>query len=98
MQFINRQTEFLEGDGFSPFAIKSFQEIPQDFLDELRAQKNESSNRPMGEYHKAASIPVVVVEKWLREGYDISKEPIAKTIAKLKAESLDHFITTTKSL
>lgn len=78
--------------------IQKAQEIPQDYIDSLKDHRFESKNRPSGEYHRAASIPVVIVEKWLKEGYDVYNEPVRKTLAKLKAEGLDYFITTDKQL
>lgn len=78
--------------------IERFQEIPQWWLDELKTERFESKNRPAGEYHRAASIPQAVVDKWLAEGYDVFKEPVAKSLARLRAENLDAFITTDKQL
>jgi hypothetical protein len=78
--------------------IQKAQEIPQEYIDSLKDQRFESRSRPSGEYHRAASVPVVIVEKWLKEGYDIYNEPVRKTLAKLKAEGLDYFITTDKQL
>jgi hypothetical protein len=79
-------------------AIQRVQEIPQEYIDGLRQARAESANRRMGEFERVASIPVAVYEHWLRQGYDVQKEPIAKTLAKLKAEGLDYFITTEKTL
>jgi hypothetical protein len=76
--------------------IKKSQNISQEYIDSLKDARFESKNRRAGEYHRAASVPTVIVEKWLKEGYDIFQEPVAKTLAKLKAENLDYFITTDK--
>ena len=47
-----------------------------------------------------AQIPVVVVEQWMREGFDITGPDItaAQIVAKLKQESLEAFLTTEKSV
>jgi hypothetical protein len=78
--------------------IKHSQEIPQEWLDHLKAEKAASTTRPAGNYHRFASIPRKVYEMWLAEGYDAVNEPAAKTIAKLQAAGLDSFITTGKRL
>lgn len=78
--------------------IQKSQEITQEYIDSLKDARFDSKHRPSGDYHRAASIPVVVVEKWLKEGYDVYNEPVKKTLAKLKAEGLDYFITTDKAL
>lgn len=78
--------------------IKKSQEITQEYLDSLKEARFNSKNAPSSEYHRAASIPVVIVEKWMKEGYDVFNEPVAKSLAKLKAEGLDYFITTDKAL
>lgn len=78
--------------------IQKSQEITQEYIDSLKEARFESKHRPAGDYHRAASIPVVIVEKWMKEGYDVFNEPVAKSLAKLKAEGLDYFITTDKAL
>jgi hypothetical protein len=94
---IESQVEFLEGDQETPLIIKRFQDIPQDYLDALAEDRKASSGRA-GEFHKACSIPAALHEAWLRQGYDCTKEPVKKTLAKLKAEGLDYFIATEKRL
>lgn len=98
ISLIDHQVEFLNGDETNPLLIKKTQELPQEFLDSLKAERDASTSKPAGEFHRVASIPTVVYEKWLKEGYDAQKEPIAKTLAKLKAEHLDYFITTNKAI
>jgi hypothetical protein len=77
--------------------ITKTQDIPQEYIDYLKAYRADNAGLA-GEYHRAASIPAIVHEKWLAEGYDCTVEPIRKTLAKLKAEGLDYFITTDKQL
>src|SRR5262245_6840312 len=77
-------------------AIKREQHIPDAFLKELRDEKLASTAVRAGEFMRVASIPVALVEQWLREGYDIQKEPVQKTLARLRAAHLDAFITTNK--
>lgn len=98
ISLIDHQVEFLDGDETNPLLIKKTQELPQEFLDSLKAERDASTSKPAGEFHRVASIPTVVYEKWLKDGYDAQKEPIAKTLAKLKAEHLDYFITTNKAI
>lgn len=95
-KLIEAQSDLIEhNDGLT---IQRVQEIPQWWVDQLKDERFASKHRPTREYHRAASVPQAVVDQWLREGYDIFKEPIAKTLAKLKAEGLDAFITTDKQL
>lgn len=78
--------------------IQKSQNITQEYLDSLKEARFESKNRPTGEYMRVASIPVVVIEKWMREGFDFYNEPASKIVAKLKAEHLDAFLTTDKAI
>ena len=89
-----------EDDTDAPLVVKREQQIPQSFLDRLKVERDESSNRPMGDYHRVASIPTVVVEKWMREGFNIWDKNVtaAQIVARLKDESLDAFLTTTKRI
>lgn len=89
-------TDFAFGQNTEGLYVKRFQEIPDSFLQMNRELRDRSSNEVAGEYHKAASIPTSVVEKWAREGFDIHKESVRACLARLKAEGLDYFITTTK--
>ncbi len=78
-------------------AIQRVQEIPDYFLDELKAEKDASDARA-GEFHRVARVPVATAEKWMREGFDIYKEPAAAIVARLKKEQLDSFVTTKKRI
>jgi hypothetical protein len=99
MHLIDPTHEFLEGDSADrQLIIKHTQNIPQGFLDGLREARLESSRKPMGDFHRFASIPTAVVEKWGREGFDVMKESAKSIIAKLRGEDLDSFITTNKAL
>jgi len=80
--------------------VRKDQHLSDDFLTSLKEEKNNSSEVREGEYMRVASIPVIVVEKWIREGFNIldgSKKP-QEIIKRLKAENLEDFITTDKSV
>ena len=95
VKLIDNNVEFDENT--EGLVIKRYQEIPHKWLDELKDERFQNSqSRVKNEYHRAASIPVEIVEKWMREGYDVFKEPISKSIARLKHENLDAFITSDK--
>jgi len=76
------------------------QYISPRLLDDLRDSRNQSKATPEGDYMHVASIPVIFVDKWKREGFDIMKGdiPIQHIIKKLKAENLDGFMATEKSI
>jgi hypothetical protein len=98
-ELINPDITF-EDDTDNALVVKKEQAIPQSFLDRLKESRDESANNRMGDYHRVASIPTVVVEKWMREGFNIwDKNVTAKEIvARLKLENLDAFLTTTKRI
>lgn len=87
-------------DSDAALVIKNEQHIPQSFLDRLKSDRDDSSNRKMGDYERLASIPVVVVEKWMREGFNIYDKNVkaSEIVARLKSESLEAFLTTTKRI
>ena len=76
------------------------QHISQSFLDDLKDKRNESTNQVEGEFQHVASIPVIFVEKWKKEGFDImdGSIPLKEIVKKLKAENLDGFMATEKSV
>ena len=60
-----------------------------------------SSGQREGEFMRVASIPTAVVEKWMREGFNILTMGTltgADIVKRLKAENLDAFLTTDKSI
>ena len=59
---------------------------------------NDANNFKEKDYMTVASVPVSVHEKWLREGFDMLKEPAFKILARLRQEDLDAFITTKKKV
>ena len=80
---------------------KHTQSIPTWHLDKLKEQRNASSQQREGDFMRVASIPTVVVEKWMREGFDILSDKNitgADIVKRLKAENLDAFLTTDKSI
>src|SRR5213082_3061374 len=98
MNLIETKVDFENGDGFSPLVIARSQDITPEYLKSLKDAKDASGSQRMGDFHRAASIPVAVYETWLRQGYDVLKEPISKTLAKLQIEGMDAFITTNKAI
>lgn len=95
MHLIDPNTK-LDVTSSNELVIAREQDITPEYLDSLKAARDASSSNKMGDWHRAASIPVAIHETWLRQGYDCTKEPIRKTLLKLQLEGLDNFITTSK--
>lgn len=91
-------TEF--GANADGLFMKKSQEIPQHLLDDLKDQRNQSTTRREGEFMKVASIPAVVAEKWLKEGFNILDPNVngREIVRRLKAENLDGFLATDKEI
>ena len=96
--FIDTQHEFLDGDSKDEVVLRRYQEIPDSFLDEIKDIRNESSNKPMGDFHHYARIPDGVIEKWMMEGFDIFNADPKEILKKLHSDELDKLICTTKRL
>ena len=79
---------------------KHTQTINDEFLTGLKEQRNASKDQREGDFMRVASIPVVVVEKWMREGFDVmsGKHSAAEIVKRLKQENLHAFLTTDKSV
>lgn len=77
---------------------KHTQNISQKFMDDLKDARNESTSNPMGEFHRVASIPTVIVEKWMREGFDLWEHTGKEIVARLKKENLDMFMATDRKV
>lgn len=94
LKLLDSYTEFE--DNADGLLIKRSQEIPEEFISDLKKQKIESTQQRERTFMHVASIPVIVHEKWLKEGYDCTREPYRETIKRLHREGLDAFIVTNK--
>jgi len=97
---IGIDTNFVEEDD-ETLTRKHTQYIPQSFMDGLKRERDASRGQREGNFMRVASIPTVVVEKWQREGFDIMSDRNitgAEIVSRLKAENLDGFLTTDKSI
>jgi len=74
------------------------QKISQAFLDDLKDTRNQTSSVPSGEFLRVASIPTGVVEKWLREGFNVWEASGKEIVKRLKNENLDYFLATDKRI
>ena len=77
---------------------KHTQSISQSFLDDLKDSRNSSKDQNEGEFMKVASIPVIVVEQWMREGFNIYEATGQEIVKRLKDQNLDGFMATEKSI
>ena len=93
---IDPVTEFV--DTVDGLAIKREQVIPQKFIDDIRAERDDSIQTPAGEMYRVARIPTAVIDKWHREGFDYNRAPVRDILRKLRLDQLDGFITTKKRI
>ena len=85
------------GQNVDGLFVQKGQEISDEFLTANRDARFESKERAK-EYHRFASIPVVVVEQWLKQGFDVYKESPKAIVKRLRQENLEAFLTSNKSL
>ena len=86
-------------EDFDGLAIRKDQEITDEFLDNLKDRRFASHSVREKDYMHVASIPVAIVEKWMREGFNILNDKNitpAQIVARLKKEGLDAFLATDK--
>ena len=76
------------------------QYIPDSFLKGLAAEREASKTAKMGEYHKVASIPVALVEKWKSEGFDIfdKNNSLQDVLKRLQSQDFHQFIATSRKI
>lgn len=102
-ELVEFQEDYTDSSKGTQLVIKRTQEIPQEYLDSLKEQRDAPFDKFGNRMVRAASIPISIIHKWDREGYpweEIMREPrgIQKILAKLDQESLDKFITTRKTI
>ena len=76
------------------------QYIPDSFLKGLAEEREASKTNKMGEYHKVASIPVALVEKWKSEGFDIfdKNNSLRDVLNRLQSQDFHQFIATSRKI
>jgi hypothetical protein len=77
---------------------KHTQEISQSFLDDLKDSRNASKDQREGDFMRVASIPTVIVEQWLREGFNIWEATGLEIVKRLKDQNLGDFMATDKRI
>lgn len=82
--------------GKEKVVIEHAQEIPDSFVSMLRQMKADSGSVREKEFMHVASIPAIIWFKYLREGFDIFKEPVRETCKRLVRDGLDSFVVTNK--
>lgn len=74
------------------------QRIDDDFLNGLREEKAAKAGLRSKDWDKAVSVPTFVVDLWRRQGFDFFRMSVKETVAKLRADGLDAFVATEKSV
>lgn len=77
---------------------KHTQTISQSFLDDLKDSRNASKDQREGEFMRVASIPTIVVEQWLREGFNIWEATGPEIVKRLRDQNLEGFMATEKRI
>ncbi len=85
-------------DGPKGLVVKKEQLITDRFLQHTADMRHASSSARAGEFHEVAAIPTVVVEQWLREGFDITAKGVTahEIVTRLRRDNLTAFLTTNK--
>lgn len=79
----------LNDDGQDVITTQQF--LSDEFFEELEQQKEDFRFRLNG-LTPVASIPEAVVNKWIREGFDVWNAPAKEIIRKLRIDGYDRFI------
>ena len=96
LDLLGVSTDFLEQG--KDLVRKHTQHISQAFLDDLKDSRNASTKSKSGEFMRAASIPVAVIEQWTREGFNIFEATGKEIIKRLRDQNLDYFLATEKRI
>lgn len=74
------------------------QDIPDDFVSDLKAQKIDPDHNRMGEFHHFARVPTVFIEQMMKDGMDFNRASVKDICEWLKKKQLDAFIVSNKKL
>jgi len=87
----------VEGDNA---IFRRTQNISSHFLADLADKRFDSRNSPVGDLHHVASLPTVVVEKWMAEGFNIFDKNITlpEILKRLQREDMERLFATSKNI
>lgn len=91
MNFIGATEELILNATDRSDVIVSEQALTRDFWDDLKYAKDEFHFRLNG-LTPVASIPETLVNKWIREGFDVWSAPANEITKKLRIDGYDAFI------
>lgn len=74
------------------------QDIPDDFLDDLRNARDETAAQRCPDLHRVASVPEFVIDLWIRQGRDPYNAAPSDVVRWLEQADLQAFITTEKAV
>jgi hypothetical protein len=94
-RYIDKLVSFDTAPG-GDLVIKHSQEIPDEFLTELRQERGDSLTTPAGTFHRVASVPIACVEWMEKQGIDLNRAPISEILRWMRKWELDAFITSNK--
>lgn len=99
LDLIDVETNLIGNRDGSLGLVKS-QEISSNFLADLADDRFNSSHGRMGEFHKVASIPTFIVEKWMREGFNIYDKNITlkDIVRKLNSDDMKNLMATSRNV
>lgn len=100
IKLVDAETELtLDGDRA---IFKRTQEIDDHFLGSIADHRVDTSSdfTPMGDMYLAASIPTVVVEQWMAEGFNIfdPNNKLEDIMKRLQRDDMERLIATDKRL
>jgi hypothetical protein len=87
----------LVRNGGDDFAVSYEQDIPDSFLQELQ-DRFVGTKDPSGELLCVAVIPTAIIDRWWREGFRYTEHTHSEMLARLRAEDMQKFITTSKRI
>src|SRR5262245_60951258 len=89
---IENRLRRVDGPNEKDLIFKSFQEIPDNFLQRLKDQAEaQRHNKP--EMRRVASIPEGIVHAWAKQGFHLKEHTAQEIVARLQKEDLGAFIT-----
>jgi hypothetical protein len=80
--------------------IQRSQDLGEHFLSDLATRRVESANAPIGDFHHVCSIPTVVIEKWMAEGFNLFDPNVTAQdiIKRLQSQDMTGLMATTKNV
>jgi hypothetical protein len=84
------------GEDADGLHLRRTQYVPDEYLEELRMEREDNRTVRAGDLHRVGSVPAIAIEEMHAEGFDYVNAPIEDILLWMRLHGYDEWITSNK--